>query len=72
MSRELRDLQQVFYDYVFAINSQGDDCGLNTPSTFTRISPYIKWIDSIIFGENGEMICFSTNSVQIGTIFVTF
>lgn len=63
MSRELRDLQQVFYDYVFAINSQGDDCGLNTPSTFTRISPYIKWIDSIIFGENVQ---FNNSDIYYG------
>ncbi|XP_062535569.1 uncharacterized protein LOC134204782 [Armigeres subalbatus] len=52
MSREITAIPRFFYDYVFAINSEGNDCGINTPSKFTTVSPYIKWIDSVVFGEN--------------------
>lgn len=54
MSREVGPILDAYYDYVFAISSKGDDCGLNTPSTFTRIAPHIKWIDGVVFGDNGK------------------
>ncbi|ETN63470.1 hypothetical protein AND_004797 [Anopheles darlingi] len=48
MSRSLYAFER-FYEYIFAINSRGENCGFNWPTIFTKISPYIQWIDSIIF-----------------------
>ncbi|XP_038105638.1 uncharacterized protein LOC6044841 isoform X2 [Culex quinquefasciatus] len=49
MSREIWVLNSNIFDYVFAIGSKGENCGFNTPATFTKIAPYINWIDSIMF-----------------------
>uniref|UniRef100_A0A182TCC7 Peptidase S1 domain-containing protein n=1 Tax=Anopheles maculatus TaxID=74869 RepID=A0A182TCC7_9DIPT len=38
-----------YFEYIFAINSKGENCGFNRPSVFTKIAPYVQWIDSIIF-----------------------
>ncbi|XP_065076997.1 uncharacterized protein LOC135700425 [Ochlerotatus camptorhynchus] len=63
MSREIGIFHSFYYDYVFAINSKGDECGINVPSTFTKVAPYVKWIDSIIFGENVE---FNNSDIYYG------
>uniref|UniRef100_A0A182PTS7 Peptidase S1 domain-containing protein n=1 Tax=Anopheles epiroticus TaxID=199890 RepID=A0A182PTS7_9DIPT len=49
MSRSLYALDRYF-EYIFAINSKGENCGFNMPTVYTRIAPYVRWIDSIIFG----------------------
>uniref|UniRef100_A0A8D8ASV4 Serine protease snake n=5 Tax=Culex pipiens TaxID=7175 RepID=A0A8D8ASV4_CULPI len=49
MSREIWVLNSNIFDYVFAIGSKGENCGFNTPATFTKIAPYINWIDSVMF-----------------------
>ncbi|XP_050079427.1 uncharacterized protein LOC126567238 [Anopheles maculipalpis] len=40
-----------YFEYIFAINSKGENCGFNRPSVFTKIAPYVQWIDSIIFAS---------------------
>uniref|UniRef100_A0A1Q3FQZ6 Putative serine protease n=2 Tax=Culex tarsalis TaxID=7177 RepID=A0A1Q3FQZ6_CULTA len=49
MAREIWVLSHIIMEYVFAIGSKGENCGFNTPSTFTKIAPYISWIDSVMF-----------------------
>ncbi|XP_052891889.1 uncharacterized protein LOC128299818 [Anopheles moucheti] len=48
MSRSLYTFQRYF-EYIFAINSKGENCGFNMPTVYTKIAPYVNWIDSIIF-----------------------
>uniref|UniRef100_A0A182K084 Peptidase S1 domain-containing protein n=1 Tax=Anopheles christyi TaxID=43041 RepID=A0A182K084_9DIPT len=48
MSRSLFTFGKYF-EYIFAINSKGENCGFNLPTIYTKIAPYTKWIDSIIF-----------------------
>ncbi|XP_052865079.1 uncharacterized protein LOC128271543 [Anopheles cruzii] len=50
MSRSLYTYDR-FYEYIFAINSQGENCGFNWPTVFTHIAPYVQWIDSVIFAS---------------------
>ncbi|XP_049279090.1 uncharacterized protein LOC125761697 [Anopheles funestus] len=38
-----------YFQYIFAINSKGENCGFNMPTVYTKIAPYVNWIDSIIF-----------------------
>uniref|UniRef100_A0A182W2Y7 Peptidase S1 domain-containing protein n=1 Tax=Anopheles minimus TaxID=112268 RepID=A0A182W2Y7_9DIPT len=38
-----------YFEYIFAINSKGENCGFNMPTVYTKIAPYVNWIDSIIF-----------------------
>ncbi|XP_055587201.1 uncharacterized protein LOC129739719 isoform X2 [Uranotaenia lowii] len=52
MSRELWVFDSYIYDYVFGVNSRGENCGFNTPNVYTKVEPYINWIDSIVFNEN--------------------
>lgn len=47
MSRSLYALGRYF-DYIFAINSKGENCGFNLPTVYTKIAPYVQWIDSIV------------------------
>uniref|UniRef100_A0A182NCK0 Peptidase S1 domain-containing protein n=1 Tax=Anopheles dirus TaxID=7168 RepID=A0A182NCK0_9DIPT len=48
MSRSLYTFNRYF-EYIFAINSKGENCGFNMPTVYTRIAPYVQWIDSVIF-----------------------
>lgn len=48
MSRSLFTFDR-YYEYIFAINSRGENCGFNMPTVYTVITPYVQWIDSIIF-----------------------
>uniref|UniRef100_A0A182QK41 Peptidase S1 domain-containing protein n=1 Tax=Anopheles farauti TaxID=69004 RepID=A0A182QK41_9DIPT len=50
MSRSLYTFNRYF-EYIFAINSKGENCGFNIPTVYTRIAPYVQWIDSIIFAS---------------------
>jgi hypothetical protein len=47
--------QLRFYDriinYVFAINSFGENCGFRTPVVATKVHSYLDWIDSVVLGE---------------------
>lgn len=37
--------------YQIGINIEGKDCGFGYPTIATRVSRYIDWIDSVIFGK---------------------
>ncbi|KFB52693.1 AGAP003691-PA-like protein [Anopheles sinensis] len=45
MSRSLYSFDR-FFEYIFAINSRGENCGFNMPTVYTVIAPYVQWIDS--------------------------
>lgn len=38
------------HNSIFGVTSLGENCGLPTPVLTTKISDYIDWIDSVIFG----------------------
>lgn len=63
MSREIWVLNSNIYDYVFAVGNKGQNCGFNTPSTFTKITPYINWIDRIMFNE---IVSYNDSNVYYG------
>ncbi|XP_058118598.1 uncharacterized protein LOC131284062 [Anopheles ziemanni] len=50
MSRSLFSYDR-FFEYIFAINSRGENCGFNMPTVYTVIAPYVQWIDSVIFAD---------------------
>ncbi|XP_055523959.1 uncharacterized protein LOC129717802 isoform X2 [Wyeomyia smithii] len=56
MSREVWVFDKVYLHYIFAINNKGENCGFNTPAIFTKVSPYIQWIESIVFGDNLQYV----------------
>lgn len=45
-------ISEKVYNFIFGIYSAGDDCGYGKAATFTRLSEYVNWIESIIFNEN--------------------
>lgn len=61
MSRSLYALGRYF-DYIFAINSKGENCGFNLPTVYTKIAPYVQWIDSIVHATKGKKF---ENFIQI-------
>ncbi|XP_058467783.1 uncharacterized protein LOC131440484 isoform X2 [Malaya genurostris] len=68
MSREIWVFKSYIFDYIFAVNNQGENCGLNTPSIFTKIAPFINWIDSIVFADN---VKYEDSSVYYGDECIT-
>lgn len=45
-----------YFVHDFGLNSFGHQCGFGVPAVFTRVSSYLPWIDSIIFGDAGAAL----------------
>lgn len=57
-----------YFPYQVGINIYGNDCGFGYPAVATRVSKYIDWIDTVIFGQpwrQGSHVVESSNSCQL-------
>lgn len=52
VTRKYHGTSFSFHQYQVGVQVYGNDCGFGYPAVSTRVSKYIDWIDSIIFGES--------------------
>lgn len=61
IERKYHGLSTSFLPYQLGINIHGNDCGFGFPAVATRVSQYIDWVDSVIFGSRRPLLSYPSD-----------